>query len=440
MKNLFLINEEEKNRILNLHETATKRHYLSEQQTTENVIRLTESDLKKTIKKVLLREDDEPLPEMKTVPLGKVEAVQQALVDAGYSVGPKGVDGVFGKNTRSAVLKYQKDNGIKQTGNVGPITAGRLGVQQLTSGKPSQSQTRTSTTQKKDTIPQTSEKLKKKIGEFSTRTQQQLKSMQSKGQLKNDSFIIVNKSAAMASLFGPNYKFITNSSITSGEVKDSGVDKKPDNSQKKWLEISLDYAKKNPNSKDGVKIKNWLTKYKDKTGLVNNDGTVNWLIYLALAGVKSVDLFPFSYTARAESGGNITPSGAFAISSGENESGYAGGEKGNKNSFPLIDPDSVGEITPAIHGYASDKRGQLINKAAGQGFDVNKDYTRAGAGCINVTPDFLIKMRESNPSYVIILPDTGGVVDIKITTFQNFKVKLTQLGSKCVKSLSSWFS
>jgi len=31
MKNLFIINEEEKNRILNLHESATKRHYLSEQ-------------------------------------------------------------------------------------------------------------------------------------------------------------------------------------------------------------------------------------------------------------------------------------------------------------------------------------------------------------------------------------------------------------------------
>ena len=31
MKNLFIINKEEKNRILNLHETATKRHYLSEQ-------------------------------------------------------------------------------------------------------------------------------------------------------------------------------------------------------------------------------------------------------------------------------------------------------------------------------------------------------------------------------------------------------------------------
>jgi hypothetical protein len=31
MKNLFLINEDERNRILNLHETATKRQYLSEQ-------------------------------------------------------------------------------------------------------------------------------------------------------------------------------------------------------------------------------------------------------------------------------------------------------------------------------------------------------------------------------------------------------------------------
>ena len=35
MKNLFLINEEEKNRILNLHETATKKHYLSEQPTLD---------------------------------------------------------------------------------------------------------------------------------------------------------------------------------------------------------------------------------------------------------------------------------------------------------------------------------------------------------------------------------------------------------------------
>ena len=127
MSKLFIISEEEKNRILNLHETATKHHYL-----------------KKTIEEVLLREDAEALPNMENIPLGKVEAVQQALVDAGYNIGPTGVDGVFGKNTRSAVLKYQKDNGIKQTGNVGPITAGKLRVQQLTSIKSStQTQTKT---------------------------------------------------------------------------------------------------------------------------------------------------------------------------------------------------------------------------------------------------------------------------------------------------------
>jgi hypothetical protein len=284
------------------------------------------------------------------------------------------------------------------------------------------------------------EKLKKKIGEFSTRTQEQLKSIQDKGQLKNDSFIIVNKSAAMASLFGPGYKFITNSSITTGREKDTGVENKVDMSQKKWFEISLNYAKKNPTSKDGLKINNWIKKHKDKPGLVSSDGTVSWVAYLPLAAIKSVDVFPFSYTARSESGGDITPSGAFGISSGENQTGYAGGKTGEQNTFPLIDPDSIGEISPAIHGFASDKRGQLINKASGQSFNTNKDYTRAGAGCINVTPDFLSKMRQANPSYVIILPDTGGVVDIKLTTFDKFKVRLTQLGSKCVRSLSSLFT
>ena len=35
MKNLFILSEEEKNRILNLHESATKRQYLSEQPTSD---------------------------------------------------------------------------------------------------------------------------------------------------------------------------------------------------------------------------------------------------------------------------------------------------------------------------------------------------------------------------------------------------------------------
>jgi peptidoglycan hydrolase-like protein with peptidoglycan-binding domain len=134
------------------------------------VIKLTESDLKKIVQKVL-REDAEALPEMENVPLGKVEAVQQALVDAGYDIGPTGVDGKFGRNTRAAVIKYQKDNGIKQTGNVGPITGGKLGVQPLTSGKPS-----VPTTTQKTKTPQTQKTQKtqvppvKKVGDTQPKT------------------------------------------------------------------------------------------------------------------------------------------------------------------------------------------------------------------------------------------------------------------------------
>ena len=94
------------------------------------IIKLTESDLEKIVRRVL-KEDMEVEPEMANVPLDKVKAAQQALVDAGYNIGPTGVDGKFGKNTRAAVRLYQKNNGIRQTGNVGPITAGKLGVQPL---------------------------------------------------------------------------------------------------------------------------------------------------------------------------------------------------------------------------------------------------------------------------------------------------------------------
>jgi peptidoglycan hydrolase-like protein with peptidoglycan-binding domain len=115
------------------------------------IIRLTESDLEKIVKKVL-REDPVPLPDMENAPLGKVEAIQQALVDAGYDIGPTGVDGKFGSNTRAAVIKYQKNNGIKQTGNVGPVTGGKLGVQPLVGGTTTQTQT---TGQKQTTQTQT---------------------------------------------------------------------------------------------------------------------------------------------------------------------------------------------------------------------------------------------------------------------------------------------
>ena len=55
----------------------------------------------------------------------KGEAVvlcQQALMAAGYSVGPDGADGVFGKNTLMGVRDFQMDAGLTIDGIVGPRT------------------------------------------------------------------------------------------------------------------------------------------------------------------------------------------------------------------------------------------------------------------------------------------------------------------------------
>jgi peptidoglycan hydrolase-like protein with peptidoglycan-binding domain len=404
----------------------------------KKIIKLTESDLEQIVKKVLKEQSVIGAPNFGIPNYGNsflpkgVKEVQSVLTFKGYYVGKNGADGVMGPDTKRAIIKFQKDNGIKQTGNVGPVTAKALGVQPLTKAPVQNSPNNKS----KKIDPNIA---KQQMGSLSTRTYEQLESMKSKEQLKNKPFIVVNKSAAVASLFGPNYTFITNSSITTGRLKDTGVDNKVDKSQKNWFEMSLKEAKTNPTSADGIKINDWIKKNKSKPGLVSSDGTVSWVTYLALAAVKKVDVFPFSYTVRTKLGLDITPSGVYGISAGEEEKGYAGA--GNQNTFPLIDPDSVGEITPAIHGYAGKERGDAIKKASSQGVDADKStLTRVGSGCINVTPEFLTKMRETNPSYVIILPDTGGVVDIKVTTFQKFKVGLTQLGAKCVKSLSSLFS
>lgn len=44
----------------------------------------------------------------------KIAKVQNALMSKGYNVGPYGADGILGKDTRSALLKYQVDNNLPQ--------------------------------------------------------------------------------------------------------------------------------------------------------------------------------------------------------------------------------------------------------------------------------------------------------------------------------------
>lgn len=56
----------------------------------------------------------------------EVKKLQQALVDAGYSVGKAGVDGIYGSGTASAVKAYQQANGLSVDGIAGNQTLGKL--------------------------------------------------------------------------------------------------------------------------------------------------------------------------------------------------------------------------------------------------------------------------------------------------------------------------
>lgn len=115
MSKLFFISEDEKNRIINLHESATKNHYLQEQSVSgvPNFGMITPGIGNNNL----------------FLPSG-VKAVQKALIFNGYKVKD---DGVFGPETKRAIINFQKAKGLTADGIVGSITANALGVQPLTS-------------------------------------------------------------------------------------------------------------------------------------------------------------------------------------------------------------------------------------------------------------------------------------------------------------------
>lgn len=55
-----------------------------------------------------------------------VKEMQEKLIKLGYSCGPDGADGDFGKNTLAAVLKFQGEHGLGVDGEVGPLTMAAL--------------------------------------------------------------------------------------------------------------------------------------------------------------------------------------------------------------------------------------------------------------------------------------------------------------------------
>jgi peptidoglycan hydrolase-like protein with peptidoglycan-binding domain len=100
----------------------------------KKIIKLTEGDLKLIVSKILLEQSSKE----------NIINIQKELIKRGYDVGRMGADGIFGSNTKNAVIKFQKDNGIKQTGFVGDVTSKALGVNSM-SKKSNQTTVKTST-------------------------------------------------------------------------------------------------------------------------------------------------------------------------------------------------------------------------------------------------------------------------------------------------------
>lgn len=251
---------------------------------------------------------------------------------------------------------------------------------------------------------------------------QQLIKVTSNPLFKNISFIIVDKSAAIAALFGPDYKYLGKSSITSGFVKDTGS-KEDDLSYQKWFQFSKDYAIKNPSSSDGKKIKSFADKL--KIDIKNLDYN------------KHKQGFPYSYPVLKEKGYTKTPSGAYKLGASHGVKGYAG--SGN-NTFPLVNIDTGEKLPAAVHGAAGKNRDELIKKASSQDINTNKDFSRAGSGCVNVDANFISLIQKYKPQYVIILPDTGNLVELpKAVPIETWTKKILGIGNRCVSSLFNLF-
>jgi peptidoglycan hydrolase-like protein with peptidoglycan-binding domain len=55
-----------------------------------------------------------------------VMEIQKMLMEAGYELPKYGVDGIYGNETRSAVMRFQEDKGLNPDGIVGPDTYNEL--------------------------------------------------------------------------------------------------------------------------------------------------------------------------------------------------------------------------------------------------------------------------------------------------------------------------
>ena len=265
------------------------------------------------------------------------------------------------------------------------------------------------------------------MGKISPKSYEQLnKIIESKG-MGSDSFIIVNKDSSVASLFGPGYKYVAKSPITSGYFKDTGS--KEDNlTYRKWFDLTMEYISKNPKSTDATKVKSFADSIGVKVKDLDFDKHIK----------NKKGLKIYSYNVLKDAGYAKTPSGVYKLGTASSVKDYSG--KG-PNLFPLVDIVTGEKIAQAVHGAAGKNRESLIQKAGGEDIRASKDYTRVGSGCVNVNGEFIAQMQKYDPQYVIILPDSGATVDIpKVVPIQTWSDKIAEMGSNCVRSFINLFS
>ena len=265
------------------------------------------------------------------------------------------------------------------------------------------------------------------MGKISPKSYEQLnKIIESKG-MGSDSFIIVNKDSSVASLFGPGYKYVAKSPITSGYFKDTGS--KEDNlTYRKWFDLTMEYISKNPKSTDATKVKSFADSIGVKVKDLDFDKHIK----------NKKGLKIYSYNVLKDAGYAKTPSGVYKLGTASSVKDYSG--KG-PNLFPLVDIVTGEKIAQAVHGAAGKNRESLLQKAGGEDIRTSKDYTRAGSGCVNVNGEFIAQMQKYDPQFVIILPDSGATVDIpKVVPIQTWSDKIAEMGSNCVRSFINLFS
>ncbi len=424
MKNLFILSEEEKNRILNLHESATKRHYLNEQEIKQGPYgdpyqyKKVGNDFYYANKKG---------GDWTKVNNGKsIEVIQKSIFNLSTSTQ---------QNQEKYNNKPKIPNNFKETNKViGDTTYDTAGIGKI------KKQSELSLKSHNESV--------KMMGVMPKRTYNQIISMMRENTLKNTTFIVVNKDSAIASLFGPKYKYIGKSSITTGKSLDTGLEQNSIVDYESWMKLTFDYIKENPSSTDAKEVKKFIEMNKTIPGLVKSDGTIDYNVYEKNKNILNKEFnsinnhskgFPFSYAVKRKLNLDYTPSGTFKLSKGFEQKAF-GSRKGGVNTFPLVDIDTGEVYSKALHAYAGSKSKNLIDKFSKQDMNLSKPDSRKGYGCINVDEKFIEKVNTYNPEYVIILPDTGELVSPKIVPWKVWSNKIISLGDKCVKSLTQYFS